>query len=32
MFGTLDIASIAVIVATFAVVLYNIRAELKLKA
>jgi len=31
MFGTIDIASIAVIVASFAVVMYNIRSELKTK-
>jgi hypothetical protein len=31
MFGVIDIASIAVIIASFAVVMYNIRTELKTK-
>jgi hypothetical protein len=31
MFGILDLASISVIVASFALVMYNIRVELKAK-
>jgi hypothetical protein len=32
MFGVIDLASLAVIFASFAVVIYNIRLELKTKA